>query len=65
MKISIESKGHLKGVCEDSLKKSEQKDTLIVTHGGVINIIYHILKGKKWSNQNKVFPIANTSMNQK
>ncbi len=29
----------------------------IITHAGVINIIYHIIKGMEWSNKNKSFPI--------
>ncbi|MFC6464449.1 histidine phosphatase family protein [Marinilactibacillus sp. GCM10026970] len=35
---------------------------LIVTHGGVINIIYHILKGLKWTNKNKPYLTSHTSM---
>jgi len=35
---------------------------LVVTHGGVINMIYHIIKKKKWTNKNTFFPIWNTSI---
>ena len=35
---------------------------LIVTHGGVINVIYHLVKGIAWSNQNRAFQAANCSI---
>lgn len=35
---------------------------LVVTHGGVINLIYHLVKGMEWSNRNPSFPIANCSI---
>ncbi len=35
---------------------------LIVTHGGVINVIYHLVKGLEWSNQNRSFPAGNGSV---
>ncbi len=42
--------------------KNDGKNILVVTHGGVINIIYHIVKGIEWSNKNKPFSIPNCSM---
>ncbi len=42
--------------------KNYSKNILVVTHGGVINIIYHIVKGIEWSNKNKPFSIPNCSM---
>ncbi len=42
--------------------KNDSKNILVVTHGGVINIIYHIVKGIKWSNKNKPFSIPSCSM---
>ncbi len=43
------------------LKKSD--DTyLIVTHGGVINIILYIVKGIKWSNKSRPFTIDSGSI---
>ncbi|GAA0303591.1 hypothetical protein GCM10008924_21710 [Gracilibacillus halotolerans] len=39
-----------------------QDNVLIVTHGGVINIIYHILQDIEWTNKNKLFPAFNTSI---
>lgn len=35
---------------------------LIVTHGGVINVIYHLVKGIEWSNQNRAFKAGNCSI---
>ena len=35
---------------------------LVVTHGGVINIIYHLVKGIEWKNKGCVFEAANCSI---
>ena len=35
---------------------------LLVTHSGVINIIYHIIKNIEWTNKKKGFPSGNTSI---
>ncbi len=35
---------------------------LIVTHGGVINVIYHLVKGLEWSNQSRAFKAGNCSI---
>lgn len=32
---------------------------LVVTHGGVINVIYHLVKGIEWSNKGHAFKAAN------
>ena len=44
----------------------ESKDTdgnvLVVTHGGVINVVYHLVKGLEWSNTKKSVPVANCSV---
>lgn len=37
-------------------------NVLVVTHGGVINIIYHLVKGMEWSNAKKPVPVGNCSM---
>lgn len=37
-------------------------DILIVTHGGVINIIYHLVKGIEWSNKGSNFKVDNCSI---
>ena len=36
--------------------------TLVITHGGVINIIYHLVKGLEWNNQHPSFPSAPCSV---
>ncbi len=35
---------------------------MLITHSGVINIIYHIIRKLEWSNKQKGFPISNTSI---
>lgn len=45
---------------DDVIQKNE--DVLVVTHGGVINIIYHLIKDIEWTNKNKVFKCQNTSI---
>lgn len=37
-------------------------NVLIVTHGGVINAIYHLVKGIEWNNKGGVFKAANCSI---
>ncbi|MBU5427457.1 histidine phosphatase family protein [Tissierella pigra] len=41
---------------------AQNEDILVVTHGGVINIIYHLVKEIEWTNKNKVFKAQNTSI---
>ena len=36
----------------------EEGNVLVVTHGGVINVIYHLVKGMEWSNKNRPFETA-------
>ena len=35
---------------------------LVVTHGGVINVIYHLVKGIEWNNKSRVFKAGNCSI---
>ena len=35
---------------------------LIVTHGGVINVVYHLIKGIEWNNKNPAFKAGNCSI---
>lgn len=42
--------------------KNTDENVLAVTHGGVINIIYHIVNGKEWSNKGQTFKTANCSI---
>ncbi len=37
-------------------------DLLVVTHGGVINILCHLMEGKPWSNKQPPFPAAACSI---
>ena len=37
-------------------------NVLIVTHGGVINVVYHLVKGLEWSNKGCAFKAANCSV---
>ena len=37
-------------------------NVLLVTHGGVINIIYHIIKRLNWTNKSRSFPASNTGL---
>lgn len=41
---------------------AKNEDILVVTHGGVINIIYHLIKEIGWSNKSKVFKSQNASI---
>lgn len=37
-------------------------NVLVVTHGGVISIIYHLVKKIEWSNKNRAFKVGNCSV---
>lgn len=37
-------------------------NVLLVTHGGVINVLYYYLNGQEWTNNSKFYPIAYTSV---
>lgn len=58
----IRIKETFEAICEEHMKRNDDEDLLIVTHGGVINIIYHLVKGVEWSNKNQFYPAANTSL---
>lgn len=38
------------------------ENVIVVTHSGVINVIYHILKGLEWTNKSAKFPVSHTSI---
>ncbi len=42
--------------------KNSNDNVLIVTHGGVINIIYHLVNGIEWNNQSQIYKAANCSI---
>lgn len=48
------------GFCREYAKKDG--NTLIITHGGVINVIYHLVKGIPWNNKNTPFKVSNCSI---
>jgi 2,3-bisphosphoglycerate-dependent phosphoglycerate mutase len=39
-------------------------DVAVVTHGGPINIVYHLVKGLPWSNKHSSFPTAATGIHE-
>lgn len=43
-------------------KNSNKKNIMIVTHSGVINIVYRYINNMQWSNKIKSIPIANASI---
>ncbi|MDR9857311.1 histidine phosphatase family protein [Paenibacillus sp. VCA1] len=49
-------------LCRSQMEENDGENVLVVTHGGVINIIYHIVKDLTWTNKNTFFPAANTSI---
>lgn len=42
--------------------RNEAGNVLVVTHGGVINVIYHLVKGMEWSNKGPAFKAGNCSI---
>lgn len=38
------------------------RNIIVVTHGGVINIVYHIVNEMEWSNKSKPFKVSNCSI---
>lgn len=42
--------------------KNDKENILVVTHGGVINIIYHLVNKLEWSNKNKPFQVETASL---
>lgn len=52
----------IKDTFYELLRNQSNDKVTIVTHSGVINIIYHIVKNIEWSNKNKSFPVKNVSL---
>lgn len=42
--------------------KDFEGNVLAVTHGGVINVVYHLVRNMEWSNRSKSVPVANCSV---
>lgn len=49
-------------LCSSLEATDPSENVIVVTHGGVINVIYHILKGLKWTNKSSKFPASYTSI---
>jgi probable phosphoglycerate mutase len=49
-------------LCNDLESTDPKENVIVVTHGGVINVIYHILKGITWTNKSTSFPTSYTSI---
>ena len=45
-----------------AIYKNTNENVLVVTHSGVINIIYHLVNGIEWNNQCHLFKAANCSI---
>lgn len=42
--------------------KEFEGNVLVLTHGGVINVVYHLVRNLEWSNKKKPVPVANCSV---
>jgi broad specificity phosphatase PhoE len=47
-------------LCEQMMTQQLPTDVAVVTHGGPINIVYHLVKGLPGSNKQLAFPTAAT-----
>ena len=49
---------------EDFVKACEDTDdnVMVVTHGGVINVVYHLVRNTEWSNTKKPVRVGNCSV---
>lgn len=47
---------------EEQARSNPARNTIVVTHGGVINVVYHLVRGLEWANKPKLFPAAYTSL---
>lgn len=45
-----------------SVYRNTNGNVLVVTHGGVINVIYHLVNKMEWSNKSRTFKAANCSV---
>lgn len=51
-------------ICEKMITHQLPTDVAVITHGGPINVVYHLLKGLPWSNKNSSFPTAATGIHE-
>lgn len=45
-----------------STHRNTNDNVLVITHGGVINIVYHLVKKVEWSNKSRAFKADNCSI---
>ncbi|MNP45370.1 hypothetical protein D3C76_1392910 [compost metagenome] len=57
-RISISFESLLRDIEEQTVKSN----VLLITHGGVINILYYLLENREWSNKSSFYPMDNTSV---
>ncbi|WP_458125898.1 histidine phosphatase family protein [Paenibacillus sp. Z3-2] len=57
-RISTAFESLFKGMEEEKVKSN----VLLITHGGVINILYYLLENREWSNKSSFYPMDNTSV---
>ncbi|MCT1404099.1 histidine phosphatase family protein [Paenibacillus sp. p3-SID867] len=62
LEFYLRIKETFKQLCEEQSTNNHLENVIIVTHGGVINVVYHILKGLEWTNKNNSFPASNTGI---
>jgi broad specificity phosphatase PhoE len=51
-------------LCEQMLMQQLPADVAVITHGGPINILYHLIKDLPWSNKNPSFATAATGIHE-
>jgi probable phosphoglycerate mutase len=51
-------------LCQKMITHQLPGNVAVVTHGGVISIVYHLLKGLSWSNTHPSFPTAATGIHE-
>lgn len=49
-------------LCMNLERQEVESNVLIVTHGGVINVLYYLLNGQEWTNKAPFHSIENTSV---
>ena len=49
-------------MCLTSKYRNVKGNILVVTHGGVINVVYYLAKGIEWDNKGRVFKAGNCSV---
>lgn len=49
-------------LCKKNEEGEVETNVMVVTHGGVINVIYYYLNGEEWTNKSSFYPINHTSV---